>query len=159
MKGAITEIFFVFVLFLLVGASVLWVMTDSSNMLTTALNNTHIVPNATMANVKSVASNYNDFNFLLPLLVNGAALASVVLSLFLDSDPRYFSPAIIILIVLIFVSFYLSNTFMQIAKQPALIKTASSFPLVSFMIIELPYEIMLWTGLYIIGVALKKRQM
>ena len=158
MKGAIPEIFFVFIFFLLIGASVLWVMRTTSNQVTTALNNTGIVPNATMAQVKQVASNYNSFNYFIPLLVNGACLASIVLAAFLDSDPRYFSPAIIILILLIFISFYLSNIFMIIAQQPQLVQAANATPLVTLMIAYLPYEVMLWTGVYIVAVALRKRQ-
>ena len=62
------------------------------------------------------------------------------------------------LIILVFVSFPLSNTFMAIAQQPGIQNIAAQYNLIDYMIAYLPYIVLLMTGMYLIVVSLKKRE-
>ena len=160
-KGAVTEIFFAVVLLLLLGSAVLWVMGAGSQQVT-AVFNSMLANNATTQqtynSVVQVGGYYHYFNYYIPMVVFGAALASLVLGAFLNSDPRYFSPSLIVLIILVFLSFPLSNTFMAIAQQPGIQNIAAQYNLIDYMIAYLPYIILLMTGMYLIVVALRKRE-
>lgn len=156
-KGAITEVFFIIVILLLIGASMLWISMYVSNSITYALNTTGQVPSHTMNQVVQLQNDYNYFDYYIVFFVNGAALASIVLGAFLNSDPRYFSPALLILIILLFLSFYLSNVFMAIGMNSNLVHFSAQTPLIDYMIAYLPYIVLIYMGAYILVVSLRKR--
>lgn len=157
----VTEIFFAIVLLLLIGSAVLWVMASTSAQVDNAFNGltqSGYVPNTVYQQQHQVGNYYHYFNYYIPLLVLGTALASLVLGAFLNADPRYFSPSLIVLIILVFLSFYLSNVFISIAETPGLQNIAQQYNLIDYMIAYLPYEVLLLTGLYLVVVALRKRE-
>lgn len=86
---------------------------------------------------------YNNYPALMDGIIGfvffGLWIAAIVASLFIDSHPAFFFIALFLVSALLFVSFAMSNSYIDIFGSGDLYTAASQFPIGNFIMDKLPY--------------------
>lgn len=156
MKGWILDHLFIFVVFVLIVAVFLFVMQDVSTQFQAAMANSIIGQNPqVLATTASIGHTLSIFNYMLPFLVYGLCIGVLILAAMLEANPLVLGLGFVWYLFAIWISFPLSNVFHAIVANPALIASAGMYPEILWMIAEMPVELAIFMGAYLVVVTLK----
>lgn len=161
-KGWIGDTLIFIILFLLVVALVLAVFRTASNtaigILTNNSTGTAIITNGstTYHRVIAVGSAYKTIDDLMPLLIIGGCVVILFLGALLKVKPVNFGIGLLALFVILLpISFLMSNIWHGILTQPAIISGASQDTNTNYLVAEMPVIVGVFGGLYIVVILAK----
>ena len=158
MKAWFGENFLWLTLAALIILPVLVVFYDAStlvNNLFIGMTANGLMPNSVLLETQAVMANWTLMDQMGFFLVIGVCFTSLVLAAFLNSSPLNFVYGFVGMIILTYVSFYVSNAAYSIVSNPTLIASAVHFPKMLSIAAELPEYVALFTGLYSVMILLR----
>lgn len=161
-KGWIGDFLIYIILFLFVVALVLAVFRTVSGtaigILTNNSSGTAIIPNGSITyhRVIAVGSAYKTIDDLMPLLIIGGCIVILFLGALLKVNPVNFGIGLLALFVILLpISFLMSNIWHGILTQPAIISGASQDTNTNYLVAEMPVIVGIFGGLYIVVILAK----
>ena len=99
-----------------------------------------------------------DFDYVIFFVFIALAASALILAGYLNSDPRNYAVGFLVLIILTFISFYLSNALHAVMAQPTFAYAAAHMPYSLNLIANLPLYMGLFLFIYLVMVLLKLRR-
>ena len=158
MRGWVGEMFLFLCLAALVITPVLIVFFKASGLVNGIFVNmtvSGLMPASVLAQTQAVTANWTLLDQMVFFLIIGICFTALVLAAFLNSSPLNFAYGFVMLIILTFVSFYVSNVAYSIVSNPALISASVKFPHMLSIDAQLPEYVALFTGLYLVVILLR----
>lgn len=124
--------------------AVLIAFTDLSSSVQQVFLAHNITPKGSVVynQTTTISNTYNIFNYALPLLFVGMLTAAIVLAAQLGAAPvNYFIGGIIMMVIIMPITFILSNVMGTTFANPAWVSYANHYPLVAYIFAYLPYFI------------------
>ena len=159
-KGFIGDIFIIFLFFILVPSVVLMAFYTAGTLIQANLQgmaDNGLINQGPVNLAAEMFGLLGYFDYIIPFIVLGAAVAVFVYAAFLNASRILLGVGFVLMIILTYVSFYLSNAFYTILTNPVLINATGHFPNIVYIIDYMPVLVAVLTIVYLLIATTKLR--
>jgi hypothetical protein len=159
-KAFIGDVFVALLIFLLIPSVLVVAFFTASTQVQSLLQgmaNNGILTQTAVNTANQMHNLYYLFDIIIPFWVVGSMVAIFIYAAFLNSSRLVLAIGFIIMIILTFICFYISNAWYGILTNPILINAAASFPNTIFLVDELPIICAIGTIVYLLIAVTKLR--
>jgi len=150
MKGSIFDPFFVFATLFFISTFILMIAVYLSEQYVTMIEAQPIVTNSTIAMITSLQGTFQFYDYIIAALVFISIAFTWILGYNIKANPLNFPIGLIVLIILTYLSFPLSNLNMQFLSMPPISSVSPSFKFIIYIAVNMPTILFVSTLIYLV---------
>jgi hypothetical protein len=150
MKGSIFDPFFVFATLFFISTFILMIAAYLSEQYVTMIEAQPIVTNSTIAMMTSLQGTFQFYDYIIAALVFISIGFTWILGYNIKANPLNFPIGLIVLIILTYLSFPLSNLNMQFLSMPPIGSVSPSFKFIIYIAANMPTILFVSTLIYLV---------
>lgn len=159
-KGFIGDVFIALLVFLLIPSIVLVAFYTAGGIIQGDLQgmaNNGLLNQTAVNNANAMYHLLNYFDIIIPFLLLGSMVAIFVYAAFLNASRILLGVGFLLMIILTFVSFYISNAWYAILTNPVLASATANFPHIVYLVDYLPVLEAVLTIVYLLIATIRLR--
>ena len=150
MKGSVVDVFFVLTIFFFIATFLLMIIGYTTMEFVSMMGSSSIIDSTTMGMINQISGTYYFFDLIISMMVFILIIFTWVLGYNIKANPLNFPIGLIILIVLTFLSFPISNLQMKFLSMAPINTFSVKFPFIIYIAANLPTILFVSTLIYLV---------